>query len=124
MQETHPARIRLGAFEFDPRAGELRLGQQVLPLQEKSIRVLEILIERGNDIATREEIQKKLWPNDTIVDFDHGINTAIKNLRRVLGDSADKPKYIETLARRGYRLMVPVEWLNAESSPDAVGEIG
>ena len=62
-------------------------------------------------MVTREEIQKKLWPNDTVVEFDHGINTAIKKLRQALGDSADEPKYIETVARRGYRLMVPVEWV-------------
>jgi serine/threonine protein kinase/tetratricopeptide (TPR) repeat protein len=71
--------------------------------------VLEILIEHSGDIATRDEIQKKLWPNDTIVDFDHGINTAIRVLRQAFGDSADKPTYIETVARRGYRLMVPVK---------------
>ncbi len=68
-----------------------------------------MLVERECEIVTREEIKKKLWPNDTAVEFDHGINTVISNLRRALGDSADEPKYIETLARRGYRLMVPVE---------------
>ena len=111
MLEARPSRVRLGAFEFDLRAGQLRKDQQVIPLQEKSVRVLEILIEHGGDVATREEIRKKLWPNDTVVDFDLGINTAIKNLRRALGDSADQPSYIETFARRGYRLIVPVEWV-------------
>jgi serine/threonine protein kinase/DNA-binding winged helix-turn-helix (wHTH) protein/tetratricopeptide (TPR) repeat protein len=125
MAQIYPARVRLGAFEFDLRAGELRNGQQIVSLQEKSVRVLEILIEHAGEIATREEIRKKLWPNDTIVDFDHGINTAVKNLRRAFGDSADEPKYIETVARRGYRLMVLVEWPAppenvAEDSSDAV----
>ena len=101
MQETRLARVRLGAFELDLRAGELRQGDRVLRLQDKALRVLEILIEHSGDIATRDEIQKKLWPNDTIVDFDHGINTAIRVLRQALGDSADQPRYIETIAGVG-----------------------
>ncbi len=80
-------------------------------LAEKPFRVLLILVEGGGELATREELQKKLWPGDTVVDFEHGINTAIKVLRRALGDSADEPRYIETIPRRGYRLMVPVEWI-------------
>src|SRR5208337_3277421 len=72
-----------------------------------------MLVERDGEIVTREEIKKKLWPNDTIVEFDHSINAAVRNLRRALADSADDPRYIETLARRGYRLMVPVEWIDA-----------
>jgi eukaryotic-like serine/threonine-protein kinase len=121
MPDIHLARIRLGAFEFNPRAGELIQAGQVHRLQEKSLRVLKILIENGTDVVTRDELQKKLWPNDTIVDFDHGINTAIRNLRRALGDSAESPSYIETVARRGYRLMVPVEWVSpAEDSSDDV----
>jgi len=123
MPQARPSRVRLGAFEFDLRAGQLHQNQQVLPLQEKSVRVLEILIEHGGEVVTREEIRKKLWPNDTVVDFDHGINTAIKNLRRALGDSADQPSYIETVARRGYRLMMPVECVASapleETSADA-----
>jgi len=70
-------------------------------LREQSLQVLRMLIERKGKIVTREEIRKKLWPNDTIVDFDHSINATIKTLRRALGDSADSPQYIETLARRG-----------------------
>lgn len=76
-----------------------------------------MLIEREGKIVSREEIRKNLWPNDTIVDFDHSINAAIKILRRALGDSADEPRYIETLARRGYRLMVAVEWLETAEHP-------
>jgi serine/threonine protein kinase len=82
-----------------------------------------MLVERAGKIVTREEIKKKLWPNDTIVDFDHSINTTIKTLRRALGDTAENPRYIETLARRGYRLIVPVEWLESTSGiPDALSE--
>src|SRR6202000_2242835 len=81
--------------------------------REQSFLVLRMLIGRKGKIVTREEIRKKLWPNDTIVDFDHSINATIKTLRRALGDSADNPQYIETLARRGYRLHLPVEWLEA-----------
>ena len=113
MKDTLPARVRLGEFGFDLNTGELSGGGETVRLGEKPFRVLLILVERGNELATREEIQKRLWPNDTVVDFEHGINAAIKNLRRALGDSADKPKYIETLARRGYRLMVAVEWAPA-----------
>ena len=109
MKETLPARIRFGVFELDVRTGELRSGDRKMALQEQPLRVLQMLVERECEIVTREEIKKKLWPNDTAVEFDHGINTVISNLRRALGDSAEEPKYIETLARRGYRLMVPVE---------------
>ena len=112
MGETPPFRLRLGVFELDPRAGELRRGEESVRLQEKSLRVLQLLIEHKGELVTRDEIQKKLWPNDTIVDFEHGINSAIKRLRTALGDAAENPKYIETLARRGYRLMVTVEELS------------
>ena len=108
MTETLAGRVRFGTFELDLRAGELREGGRRIVLQDQPFQVLQILIECDGAIATREEIQNKLWPNNTIVEFDHGINTAIKKLRVALGDSAENPKYIETIARRGYRLMVPV----------------
>jgi serine/threonine protein kinase len=79
-------------------------------LPEQSLRILVLLLEHPGDVVQREEIQKKLWPNDTIVEFEHSISAAMNRLRQALGDSADKPKYVETLARRGYRWMVPVEW--------------
>ena len=82
-------------------------------LREQPFQVLRMLVEREGKIVTRSEIQKRLWPNDTIVDFDHSINVAIGELRRALGDSAASPRYIETLARRGYRLLPPVEWLDS-----------
>ena len=94
--------------------------QPVRVLREQPLQILRTLVEREGELVNREEIRKKLWPNDTIVEFDHSINSAIKNLRRALGDSADQPNYIETVARRGYRLLVPVEWLDI-ASPFARG---
>src|SRR5208337_1835829 len=117
MKDTLPARVRFGSFELELKGGELRDGERRTVLQAQPFKVLLILIERNGEIATREEIKKKLWPNDTIVEFDHSINVAVGTLRRALGDSAEEPKYIETLARRGYRLMVPVEWISADQSP-------
>src|SRR5260370_32573625 len=114
MENTRLTRVRFGSFELDLESGELRsigtanANNKVL-LREQSLLVLRMLIERKGKIVAREEIKKKLWPNDTIVDFDHSINTTIKTLRRALGDSADNPRYIEILARRGYRLPLPVE---------------
>ena len=108
-----PNRVRVGAFEFDLKAGELRAGDRKVRLQEQPFQILLMLVERSGGLVTREEIQKKLWPNDTVVEFDHSIHTAINKLRQAFGDSAEDPKYIETVARRGYRLMVPVERMEA-----------
>jgi len=116
MKDTLPVRVRLGLFELDVRAGELRRGERIVRLQEQPFKILLMLVERDGDVVTREDIQRKLWPNDTVVEFDHGINTAIKKLRQALDDSADEPKYIETLARRGYRLVVAVERVAADDS--------
>jgi len=103
------ARVRMGSFELDLRSGELRslasdgaAGKVVL--REQPFQVLRMLVEQEGKIVTRSEIKKRLWPNDTIVEFDHIINVAIGALRRALGDSAASPRYFETLARRGYRL--------------------
>ena len=116
MPQIAQGRVRFGSFELDPRAGELYGNGQRTVLQEQQLKVLLMLIEREGEIATREEIKKKLWPNDTIVEFDSGINANIRKLRRCFGDSAENPQYIETIAHRGYRLMVPVEWIRAEDS--------
>jgi eukaryotic-like serine/threonine-protein kinase len=118
MASAPQDRVRIGAFELDLKSGELRpvgvyeADGRVL-LREQPFQVLRMLVERAGKIVTREEIKQKLWPNDTIVDFDHSINTTIKTLRRALGDSAENAQYIETLARRGYRLMVATEWLES-----------
>ena len=102
MPQIAQGRVRFGCFELDPRAGELTGNGHRTLLQEQQLKVLLMLIERAGEIATREEIKQKLWPNDTIVEFDFGINSTIKKLRGCLGDSAQNPQYIETLARRGW----------------------
>ena len=109
MRNTPQGRARFGVFELDLKAGELHKDGQTVLLQEQPLQVLRMLVVNAAELVTREEIQKKLWPNDTVVEFDHGINTAIQKLRQALGDSADKPSYIQTVARRGYRLIAPVE---------------
>ncbi len=109
MEDTLPARVRLRDFEFDLQTGELFGSGPPVRLSDKPRRLLNILIEHRNELVTRGEIQGELWPNDTIVDFEQGINTATKTVRQALGDSPDKPQYIETIPRRGYRLLVPVE---------------
>jgi len=106
-----PRVARFGVFELDLRAGELRKHGLRVRLQEQSFQILAMLLEHPGELVTREEIQAKLWPNDTVVEFDHSINTAIKRLRDALGDSADNPRFVETLARRGYRFVTPVEWV-------------
>src|SRR5260221_9725998 len=113
--ETSTSRARFGAFELDLTTGELRSvspanGEPPVLLREQPFQVLRILIERAGKLVTREDIKRKLWPDDTIVDFDNSINVSIRILRKAVGDTAEAPHYIETLARRGYRLMVPVEW--------------
>lgn len=96
---------RFGVFQLDIRAGELRKNGVKLKLQEQPFKVLCLLLERAGEVVTREEIRSRLWPADTFVDFDHGLNAAIKRLRDALGDSADTPMFIETLPRRGYRFL-------------------
>ena len=120
MHNLSLGRVLFGAFELDRSTGELRSNETPGPnnkviLREQVFQVLRMLLEREGKIVTREEIKGRLWPADTVVDFDHSINATIKTLRRALGDSADNPRYIETLARRGYRLMPTIEFL--ESAP-------
>ncbi len=98
-----PAVARFGAFELDLRARELRKDGLNTGLPEQSVKILELLVEKPGELVPREDIRKKLWPNDTVVEFDHSINAAIKRLRHALGESADNPQFIDTLARRGYR---------------------
>jgi len=100
---------RFGVFELDLSAGELRKSGVKLRLQGQPFQVLALLLERAGEVVTREELQQKLWPSDTFVDFDHSLNTAINKVREVLGDSASSPRYVETLARRGYRFIAPVQ---------------
>ena len=107
-QETAAARFRFGLFEADAESGELRKSGIRIRLQAQPFRVLVCLLERPGEVVSREEIQQQLWGTDTIVDFDHSLGTAINKLREALGDSAENPRFIETLARRGYRFIAPV----------------
>src|SRR3974390_2327712 len=100
---------RFGVFELDLSAGELRKSGVKQRLQGQPFQVLALLLERAGDVVTREELQQKLWPSDTFVDFDHSLNTAINKVREALGDSASSPRFVETLARRGYRFIAPVQ---------------
>ncbi len=103
-----PSTVRFGAFELDLRAAELRKNGHKIRLQQQPFQILVELLERPGEVVLREEIRGKLWPNDTVVEFDHSINAAVKRLRDSLQDSAESPRYIETLARRGYRFIAPV----------------
>jgi cholera toxin transcriptional activator len=107
------AKYKFDEFEADLRAAELRRNGTRLKLQMQPFQVLIALLERPNEVVTREELRQRLWPQDTFVDFDHGLNTAMVKLRDVLGDSASRPKYIETIAKRGYRFL---------GNPEAVPE--
>ena len=104
---------RFEGSSLDLRAGELQKGTEKTRLQDKPFQILRLLLEHSGEVVTREELQKNLWPGGTVVEFDHSIATALKKLRRALGDDADHPRYIETLARRGYRWIAGVEWVEA-----------
>jgi cholera toxin transcriptional activator len=110
-EKKKPMRMfRFGVFEMDEYTGELRKeGKAQLRLREQAIRVLVMLLERPRDLVTREELRERLWAADTFVDFDHGVNTAINQLRNALGDEAANPRFIQTMPRRGYRFIAPVE---------------
>lgn len=100
--------VRFGVYEVDSHSGELRRNGLKVKLQEQPFQVLTMLLERPGEVVSREELQRRLWPADTFVDFDHSLNAAIKRLRDALQDSADNPRFVETLARRGYRFVAPV----------------
>jgi TolB-like protein/DNA-binding winged helix-turn-helix (wHTH) protein/Tfp pilus assembly protein PilF len=119
--------LRFGAYEFDLRSGELRKHGIRIKLQEQPSQILAILLEHRGEMVTREQLQHRLWPSDTFVDFDHSLNTAVMRLREVLSDSSENPRFIETLPRRGYRFLAPVEEKPAsvnEPTPVQTGEVG
>ncbi len=115
MEEDHQVRgrLRFGVFELDLRAGELRKHGLRVRLQEQPFQVLAALLEHPGEVVTREELQKKLWPADTFVDFDHGLNKTINKIREALGDSAESPRFVETVSRRGYRFLAEVKVADA-----------
>jgi DNA-binding winged helix-turn-helix (wHTH) protein/Tfp pilus assembly protein PilF len=117
MQSSNRRLIRFGIFEADLSAGELRKGGSRIRLQEQPFQILAMMLERPGQVITREELRAKLWPSDTFVDFEHGVNSGVARLREALGDSADSPRYIETLPRRGYRLIASVEGGATQAPP-------
>lgn len=114
VQTRHPVILRFETFEVDLRAGELRKEGKRIRLQDQPLRVLMVLLHRPGEVVTREELRSQNWPADTFVDFDNSLNTAINKLREALGDSADNPRFIETLPRRGYRFLAPVRSAGGE----------
>jgi DNA-binding winged helix-turn-helix (wHTH) protein len=104
-----PQVVRFGVFEMDLRSGELRKQGFRIRLQEQPFRILTLLVERPGEVVSREELQQKLWPEGTFVDFEKGLNIAVRKLRDALGDSAESPRFVETLSRRGYRFIASVQ---------------
>ncbi len=118
MQVLHRPRevIRFGPFELDARAGELRKHGLKTRLQQQPFRVLALLLERPGEVVTREELRQAIWPADTFVDFNEGLDATIYKLRNTLGDSSESPRFVETLPRRGYRFIAPVEEVRPQKS--------
>src|SRR5882724_8826112 len=121
LETRSSAILRFGVFEVDVRSGELRKQGVRVKLQEQPFHVLTVLLQRAGDVVTREELRNQNWPADTFVDFDNSLNTAINKLREALGDSADNPRFIETLPRRGYRFIVPVTGVDGTARGSASG---
>src|ERR1700680_1731414 len=118
-EEHSPRRLRFGVFEMDFRTGELRKHGMQVRLQKQPFQVLVMLLEHAGEVVTREELQKNLWPADTFVDFDHGLNKTINKIREALGDSAESPRFVETVSRRGYRFLAEVKDVDAGTVPIA-----
>src|SRR5262249_46651547 len=121
-------RVCFGPFLLDLRAGELYKGKKKIKVQQLPLQVLGALLENPGEVVAREELKSRLWPADTFVDFEHGLNTAIKKLRQALGDNSEKPKYIQTLPKKGYRftgsLSGAVEKAAAKSSKGSAAIAG
>jgi len=113
--------IRFGPFDVNLQTGELRKKGYKIRLQDKPFQILAALLERPGELVTRDELRRRLWPEDTFIDFDNGLNTALTKLRESLGDSAEAPQYIETFPRRGYRFCGASAFWGAEPRDDAGG---
>ena len=121
MTDTRPARrYRFGIFEVDSITGELRRKGVRVKLHSQPFQVLFMLLERPGEMLTREEICRELWPDGTFVDYEHGVNSAVNRLREALGDKASNPRFVETLARRGYRFVAPVERIALDEEASTV----
>src|SRR5271157_586702 len=116
-EEKPPTLIRFGPFEADCQSQELKKQGVRLRLSRQSFQILKVLLERPGELVTREELRQTLWPSDTFVDFEHSLNAAVNRLRECLGDDADNPHYIETLPRRGYRFVAPIEGRGSKLGP-------
>src|SRR4029077_19164187 len=116
-------RLRFDDFELDVRAGQLRKRGVRLRLQGQPLQILATLLNRPGDVVTREELRSEIWSANTFVDFDHGLHNAIARIREALADSAETPRYIETLPRRGYRFIAPVEREEAQAPPSSARSV-
>jgi DNA-binding winged helix-turn-helix (wHTH) protein len=122
MRVSSPHLIRFGLFEVDTRSGELRRQGSKVNLQEQPFQALVLLLERPGEVVTREELNKRLWPENTFVDFERGLNKAINKLRAALRDDAEKPRFIETLPQHGYRFIAPLEGALPASAPKSADQ--
>jgi TolB-like protein/DNA-binding winged helix-turn-helix (wHTH) protein/Tfp pilus assembly protein PilF len=123
LGETTPRVLRFGVFELDRRSGELRRDGLRVRLQEQPLRILEALLDAPGEPVTREALRQRLWPDETFVDFDSGLNRAMNRLRAALGDEADNPRFVETLERRAYRFIAPVTAPEVAARPDPAAEV-
>lgn len=117
MKATIPPTASFGPYALDPRSGELRKFGVRVKLGEQPLQILLLLLEKQGEVVSREELRAKLWADDTFVDFDHGLNSAVQRLRDCLTDTAEKPLWIETVPRRGYRFIGRAEWLSGSPTP-------
>jgi len=122
MAEQRARRYRFGVFEADAATGELRRQGIRIKINAQPFQVLCLLLERPGELLTRDEIARELWPDGTFVDYEHGVNSAINRIREALGDSAANPRFVETLARRGYRFVAPVERVGVASTTEGAVE--
>src|SRR5882762_10579052 len=121
MNMTTPRTALFGPYALDLRSGELRKFGTRLKMGEQAFQILRLLLETPGEMVTREELRAKLWATDTFVDFDHGLNSAVQRLRDCLSDSAGKPRWVETIPRRGYRFIGEVEWSDSADVDGALG---
>src|SRR5580700_6079240 len=115
--------IRFGVFELNLRSGELQKQGRKIRLEGQPVDVLICLLENPGELVTREELHRKLWPADTFVNFEHGLNAAVKRLRQALNDSAGNPRFVETLPRRGYRFIAPIQAVAGSEDVSGVNDV-